>query len=122
MRPLPNLVLMAIGLISTLLAARAAAQDPYADYNRERAYRHFLTSPYSFRTYSDLGSGRSWGYDTPVESGRFWQTPGYYHEEVSPYGTWNYEIPPRVEGYIVPRPRVIYSPVLRPALPYPPPP
>ena len=97
-----------------MVAAAAYAQDPYTDPYISPAYRHFLTSPYSFRTYSNLGSARSWGYDTPFESGRFYQSPGYYHEEISPRGRWSYEVPPRIEGYIVPRPVVVYPPVYGP--------
>jgi hypothetical protein len=113
--------LLALAFTATLAASAVSAQDPYADYNRARAYRHYLTSPYSFRTYSDLQSGRTWSYDTPLESGRFWQTPGYYHEEISPTGRWSAAVPPRVEGYVVARPVVIYAPVWNPAYPYGPP-
>jgi hypothetical protein len=98
-----------------LFVAGAQAQDPYTDPNISPAYRHFLTSPYSFRTYSHIGSGRSWGYDSPFESSRFYQTPGYYHEEISPHGRWSYEVPSRVEGYVRPRPVVVYPPVFIPA-------
>jgi hypothetical protein len=101
-----------------LLATGAWAQDPYADPNVSPAYRHFLTSPYSYRTYSYLGSGRSWGYNTPFESGRFYQAPGYYHEEISPRGGWSYAIVPRVEGYVTPRPVVVYRPIYEPPYPY----
>ena len=102
-----------------LFAAEVRAQDPYTDPTISPAYRHFLTSPYSFRKYSYLGSGRSWGYDTPVESGRFYQTPGYYHEEISPRGRWSYAVPPRVEGYVTPRPVVVSLPAYDPYAPWP---
>ena len=113
----PLRILPALLLAGALLAPQAHAQDPYVVYDVSPAYRHFLTSPYSYRTYSNLGSGRSWGYDTPFESGRFYQTPGYYHEEISPYARWSYQVPPRVEGYVVPRAVVVYPPVW--AAPYP---
>jgi hypothetical protein len=118
MNKLRVLVLIALGLAGAWCPAKAVAQDPAADYNRARAYRHYLTSPYSFRTYSDLGAARAWGYDTPLESGRFWQSPYYYHEEMSPRGRWTSAVPPRVEGYVMTRPVIIYPP----AYPYPPPP
>jgi hypothetical protein len=91
--------LLALGL----LAVPALAQDPIADYNRARAYSHYQNSPYPFRTYSDLIPGRSWGYDTPWQSGRFTQTPGYYREETSPFGRFSTVLPSEVRGLIVPR-------------------
>ena len=106
------LALMGIALV----AGSVSAQDPYQDLSP--AYRHFLTSPYSFRTYSSMGSARSWGYDTPFESGRFEQTPGYYHEEIAPWGRWASGVTPEVHGYVIHRP--VYPPVFVPV--YPPPP
>lgn len=99
-----------------LVAGSASAQDPYGGISP--AYRQFLTSPYSFRTYSYLGSARSWGYDTPFESARFYQTPGYYHEEIAPWGRWSTGVVPGLQGYVVPGP--VYPPVPVPV--YPPPP
>src|SRR5262249_46025154 len=113
------MVLGALGLALALSAASASAQDPYAAYNSERAYRHFLNSPYSFRTYSALGSGQVWGYETPLEAGRFWRTPGSYHEEISPRGRWSSEVPSRFGGYVVPRAPVGYPPIVVPRYPYP---
>ena len=104
-----------------LFAAAAPAQDPYGG-DVSPAYRHFLTSPYSYRTYSYLGSGRAWGYDTPLESGRFYQTPDYYHEEIAPSGRWSYQAPVIVNGYVVRRPLIVYPPVWAAPYPYPPPP
>lgn len=111
------LIAPAAALVLGLWAGRAEAEDPLAEYNRQRAYRHFLTSPSPYRTYSDLGSGRAWGYDTPLESGRYWQTPGYYHERITPYGRSSYAVPPRVEGYTVRRPLVVVPPPPPPLYP-----
>jgi hypothetical protein len=119
MKPLQILTLFALGLALGLSASQASAQDPYAAYNTDRAYRHFLTSPYSFRTYSAPDSVRVWGYDTPLESGRFYRTTGSYYEEISPYGRWSSGIPARTEGYVTRRPIVVYPQVVVPRYPYP---
>ena len=105
-----------------LLAPCASAQDPYADYNAARAYRHFLNSPSSLRTYSSYRAGHVWGYDTPLEAGRFWQTPSYYHERISWSGREVYGVPPAEGGYIVRRPVLVSPPVIvpRPVLVSPP--
>jgi hypothetical protein len=65
-------------------AGSATAQGPYADYNRMRAYRHFLTSPYPVRTYS----GPIPGYP-----------PGYLHQRISPRGFESYALLPPSFGY-----------------------
>src|SRR5690349_20434315 len=101
------LSVLAVAIALGLWPGRAAAEDPYAEYNRQRAYRHFLTSPSPYRTFSSYQNGRAWGYDTPFESGRYWQTPGYYHERITPYGRGSSAVPPRVEGYTVRRPLVV---------------
>jgi hypothetical protein len=100
-----------------LLASGASAQFPYED-NASRAYRHYLNSPYSMRTYSSLEPGHSWSYTTPLERGRFWETPSYYHERMSPRGREAYGVPPVQGGYIERRPLIVYPPVYV----YPPPP
>jgi hypothetical protein len=108
---------------AAVMAASAGAQEPYPDYVLPgRLYHYYLTSPYSFRTYSSLGSARAWSYDTPYESGRFYQPPGYYHEEISPAGRWGSGIVPPVEGQITRRPVVVYAPVWPPPYPFPSPP
>lgn len=96
-------------LALAVLAGAASAQSP-ADYNRARAYRHYLNSPSPFKTYTDLQVGRSWGYDTPWESARYWRTPGYYYEEASPRGRWADGVTPRVGGYVVPNLPLHYPP------------
>jgi hypothetical protein len=107
-------------LLGALTTPPAQAQDPWADYNTARAYHHYLTSPYTVKAYSALDSGRAWGYDTPLESGRFWRTPGYYHEMVTPYGREVYGVPSWTGGYVVPRPVLVYPVPVVPGYPYPP--
>ena len=103
--------LSAAVLTAALLPLSAFAQSPYADEAVSPAYRHFLTSPYSFRTYSYLGSGHAWGYNTPLESAYFRSTPGYYHEEIGPSGRWSYTVPSRVQGYVVHRAPADHAPL-----------
>jgi len=111
-------IFTAAGLAGALLASPAAAQGPQPDYVLPgRLYHYYQTSPYSFKTYSSLGSARAWGYDTPDESGRFYQPPGYYHEETTPYGRWGHAVVPPVEGQIMHRPVLAYPPAW--AAPYP---
>ena len=112
------------GLAGAVLSASAWAQEPPPDYVLPgRLYHYYLTSPYSYRTYSSLGSARAWGYDTPYESGRFYEPPGYYHEETTPSGRWSHAVIPPVEGRIIHRPVVVYPPDWAPSYsyPYPPP-
>ena len=107
-------------LTAALLPLPAFGQPPYAEEAVSPAYRHFLTSPYSFRTYSYLGSGHAWGYNTPLESAYFRSTPGYYHEEIGPVGRWSYTVPSRVQGYVVQRAPAEYVPLWPAPYPYPP--
>ena len=100
----------------------ARAQGPYAEYNRQRAYKHFLTSPYTDKSFSSLTSPRQWGYETPWESGYFQQSPGLYRERVSPRGHERLVVPSRVEGYVVPRPPIEVYPGPVSPYPYPSPP
>jgi len=125
MRPLRLLppLLLAVVVAGGLLAPPAPAQDPAAEYNRQRAWQQYLNSPSSAKSISSYRSGAVWGYDTPLESGRFYRTPGYYHEYVSPYTRETYDVPQVQGGEVIRRvPVPVYPPpvYLRPV--YPPPP
>ncbi len=99
----------------------AMAVDPLAEYNRLRAYRHFVLSPSRLRAFSSYQSAQELGYDSPLESGRFYLSPGYYHEQISPSGRETYVIPQQLSGTILVRPPILYPPpVTIPAYPYPP--
>jgi hypothetical protein len=114
------LALLAFATVGMAGRDGAGAQTPYTEYNRERAYHHFLNSPSPYRTFSSLQSGREWGYETPLESGRFWRTPGYYNERITPFGRETNVIPQREGGIVIRRPVVIVPPMVPPR--YPPPP
>lgn len=116
-----HLALAATIFGAAFLAAPAGAQEPAPDYVLPgRLYHYYLTSPYSFRTYSSLGSARSWGFDTPYESSHYYQPPGYYHEETTPYTRWGHAVIPPTEGQTYHRPVVVYPPYPG-YYPYPPP-
>ncbi len=104
-----RLVMAAALLAGVLAAGQAAAQDPYAEYNLSRAYRHFLTSPYRTRTFSGTVPGYTVPFSTPLEYGTAWRAPGYLHARISPRGHEGYFIPGQ-EGITVLRPAVIFLP------------
>jgi len=101
---------LAAGLALFSLTGEAKAQDPYAEYNRQRAYHLFLTSPSAYRTYSGVAPGYVHRYSTPYEYGADWQAPTYRHERITPYGYERYVAPPARGGYVAPRPVVIVPP------------
>jgi hypothetical protein len=102
-------VLMAALLAGGLTAAQAAAQDPYAEYNRARAYRHFLTSPYRTRSYSGTIPGYVESFSAPQEYAAVWRSAGFLHERISPRGHEGYFIPGQ-EGITVLRPVGFFLP------------
>jgi hypothetical protein len=115
-----TLVSLVALLVGAVVADPAQAQGPYASFNRERAYQHFLNSPARVRTFSSMQSGQVWGYDTPLVSSWNWVTPGYYHEMISPYGRQAYAIPQQAGNTTTVRPLVVLPPpVVVPAAPYP---
>jgi hypothetical protein len=73
-----------VALIALILfAGMAAAQEPYPGYNWDRAYAHYMASQSPLKTISTMQPARAWGYDTPWESVRAYQSPSYYHEQSS---------------------------------------
>lgn len=93
----------------------------YSAYNYDRAYRRFLTSPYSYRTFSSLSPGRGSEYLTPFSRAGYYRQPGYEHQRITPYGyesygyipgrssyratPWGYDrydVPGQPYGYVVP--------------------
>ena len=97
-------ILTLAAVASLVFAETTSAQNPYADYNRARAYAHFANSTAPVKSFSSIDAARTWGYDTPFESVRFTQSPGYYHELASNrYGQSYYSDPGAVSGVVVPR-------------------
>jgi hypothetical protein len=103
--------------------ANAGYGEPdYASYNYDRAYRRFLNSPYQYRTFSSLSSGRGAEYLTPFSREGYYRQPGYEHQRITPYGFESYgyvpgrseyratpfgferyDVPGQPYGYVVPR-------------------
>jgi hypothetical protein len=91
---------------------------PAESFNAQRAYRQFLTSPYSFRTYSGGYPGFSVSRFTPFGYERYAQGPGYVHQEITPRGFTAYRVDPGRERVVVPYvPRVYVPIVVYPPLP-----
>jgi hypothetical protein len=96
------------GIICFSTAAPAQAQPPhpppggtFPSYNYERAYRHFLNSPYSYRTFSSLGTasaGQAW---TPFGVQGYYVDPSYEHQRMTPFGFERYTAVPGYGGYTV---------------------
>ncbi len=116
----------ALALAWSLSVASALAQFPLApaapppSYNAQRAYRHFLNSPYSFRTYSGSYPGFTTGSFTPHGYAEYSQGPGYVHEEITPRGSRFYHLNTGGHGVFIPyrpRPLVRVDPYFGPLLP-----
>ena len=71
----------------------------FPSYNYERAYRHFLNSPYSYRTFSSLGTGSAGQAWTPFGVQGYYVDPSYEHQRVTPYGFERYTTFPGYGGY-----------------------
>jgi hypothetical protein len=97
-------------LCALALAGSSSAQErwPYSS-NAARAYYHFLTSPYSYRTYSGPVMPYRVDVFTPYGYERFAAGPGYVHQRITPHGfesyyaapSWSYRVTPYpfVYGY-----------------------
>lgn len=60
------------------------------------AYRHFLHSPYSYRTYSALTPGYATERAAPFSYQSSYVDPGYLHQRITPYGFYSYsQVPGR---------------------------
>lgn len=91
-------------LLITLLAAAPVAQPPgsyysaLANYNYNRAYQQFLSSPSGLKTFSSLGEGYRLNTFTPFSSQSFYQNPGYEHQRIGPSGWERYNWVPGQGG------------------------
>ena len=118
-------VILGLGalVVAGLAVGRARAQgpawDPYWDYTRARAYRHFLNSPYRTRTYSSFTPGYVVGGITPYGYEQAWRGSGYLHQRISPRGFESYRVvPPRGGSVTVPGVVVPYPPLVPWGFPY----
>jgi hypothetical protein len=112
------LVPAALALL-TWFPASAPAQGPdYASYNYQRAYRHFLNSPYAFRTFSSLSPGYASAGYTPYGFESTTISPGYERQQIGPYpGQYEVYRAPRFERrtFVPYPPPPFYPPVYPPA-------
>jgi len=82
--------------------AAVPAQEPVPmTYNQARAYHHFLTSPYSYRTYSGTTPGYSVEGFTPYGYEGYARGPGYFQQRITPRGYESYYAVPPAEGYTI---------------------
>jgi hypothetical protein len=100
------------GLLCALASAKpSSGQQPWpSSSNAVRAYYHFLTSPYPYRTYS--GSVMPYRVDayTPYGYERLATGPGYVHQRITPHGfesyyaapSWSYRVTPYPFVYVFP--------------------
>jgi|SRR5579884_2499693 len=88
-------------LAALLLAGSGFAQQPYMTYNQMRAYRHFLNSPYSYRTYSGLSPGYTLDMPAPYGEQQYYQGPSYVEQRITPWGFEGYQsLPPTGYRYL----------------------
>jgi hypothetical protein len=98
MRSLLVMLSVAVSLLSTL---PARAQAPWVGTLDDPAYRHFLYSPYSYRTFSMFSPGSSASYPIPFGYQSAYVTPGYRNERITPYGYERYSLHPGYGGSTV---------------------
>lgn len=85
-------------LAFSTLSGVASAQ--YADYNRSRAYQHFLNSPAKVKVLTTGATGFTQIQQSPFEYRRFSATGTYDEQRISPKGYERYRILP---GYTIER-------------------
>jgi hypothetical protein len=112
-RPVHYLSLGALALVLALAAPNSArAQlwwsyqpnryDYAAAWNFNRAYHHFMASPYSFRTYSTTTPGYAASSYTPYYGYQAYVVgPGYVNQQITPYGYQGYYGVPAQASYTV---------------------
>jgi hypothetical protein len=109
--------LLALG--AALAGGPAAAQDPLAEYNRARAYSHFLNSNAPVRSYYGAVPGAEWEYVTPWDYTRSYRSPTYRRELITPFDHEVERGPLWAEKDVVPRPVLIPPPPAGPIYPIP---
>jgi hypothetical protein len=96
-----------VGITCLVVEGRAQAQAPpwYGglppSYNAARAYHRFLTSPYSYRTYSAMSPGYATHGYTPFGYEGSFVDPGYGQQRITPQGFESYQTVPGRGGFTV---------------------
>jgi hypothetical protein len=111
--------LIVLGLVCFVgQPAAAPAQEPVPmTYNQARAYRHFLTSPYSYRTYSGTTPGFAVEGFTPFGYEGYARGPGYFQHRITPRGYESYYLAPPETGFRIRPPA--FAPYPMPGYGYP---
>ncbi|MGE3804232.1 MAG: hypothetical protein AB7K24_06130 [Gemmataceae bacterium] len=86
-------------LLLLAVAGQLQAQSPYGEYNRARAYRHFLNSPYSYRTYSAFPPATGYQSVGPFSAEGLNVDPGYIHQRITPRGFESYRVKQGYQNY-----------------------
>ena len=86
------------GILALVTALPARAQAPWVGTLADPAYRHFLNSPYSYRTFSTASPGYSVGYPIPFGYQSSYVTPSYRNERITPFGYQSYNLSPGYGG------------------------
>jgi hypothetical protein len=89
-------------------AAAPAYAPPPVSFNYARAYQHFLTSPYSYRTFSSLSPAYVTSGFTPYGYQWTFVGPVYTHQRITPRGFEGYSVMPGSRTDIVAPP--VYVP------------
>ena len=87
-------------LVFTVSTLGGVASAQYAEYNRQRAYQHFLSSPAKVKVFSTGSPGYTQVRESPFEYRRFSVTGTYEQQRISPKGYERYRILP---GYTIER-------------------
>jgi hypothetical protein len=85
-----------------LALAGSAAGQPWPSYSQQRAYRHFLRSPYPTRTFSTSTPGYAARRYTPWGYEEVYRAPGYFRQEIGPRGFLTYHYTPPTFHYVAP--------------------
>jgi hypothetical protein len=75
--------------------------DYAAAWNFNRAYHHFLSSPYAVRRYSTTTPGYAMNYYSPFVYQGSYTGPGYVNQQITPYGFQAYYGMPATGSYQV---------------------
>jgi hypothetical protein len=76
---------------------------PAMSPNFARAYRHFVNSPYSYRTLSSWTPGYVTSFSAPYSPSFQWTfvDPAYTHLRITPYGFEGYSVTPGSRTYTI---------------------
>jgi hypothetical protein len=115
---------LSLGIVALALAAPSPLQaqvwwgyyqpnryDYAAAWNFDRAYHHFMSSPYTLRSYSTTTPGYAMNYYSPFGYQGYYTGPGYINQQITPYGFQSYYGVPAPGGYnVTPYANYSYTP------------